>query len=335
MYRRIPVFLLLILLSSCEWFLRPHGYDYPYGDLPDHPVNLEAFNTEFDDYNSTAPTLGWLIPFCFSTNRNSQGSELDVIYQPMDVRWSKDDGELTVSNEYGGWGIYAEEYQSLVQGVRKIRSDGNELGPNLVVDTTFDGFQLTLLYANDTAGDFDIFFISDFNDASFSEPEAVGFLNSDYDDLYPAFSPGRDRVYFCSDRENENFDIYYSEIPGSKTRLDSLLMDTTHHRILKESVLSGDSNDKCPHIFGNMVVLASDREGGYGGFDLYYSIFDKGSWGNPVNFGPVINTEADEYRPILINEGVTEEKIMMVWSSNRDDGLGGFDLWFTGIPVEN
>ncbi len=59
------------------------GYKYNYGELPYNPVNLEDFNSEYDDYNSTAPTLGELLAFCFSTNRNSKGNDFDVIYQPM------------------------------------------------------------------------------------------------------------------------------------------------------------------------------------------------------------------------------------------------------------
>lgn len=39
----------------------------------------------------------------------------------------------------------------------------------------------------------------------------------------------------------------------------------------------------------------------------------------------------DEYRPILIEEGVSTTQTLMVFSSDRPGGLGGFDLYFTGI----
>lgn len=35
------------------------------------------------------------------------------------------------------------------------------------------------------------------------------------------------------------------------------------------TVLSSDYNDKCPYIYEDIMVFASDREAGYGGFDLY------------------------------------------------------------------
>ncbi len=47
-----------------------------------------------------------------------------------------------------------------------------------------------------------------------------------------------------------------------------------------------------------------------------------------------INSGSDEYRPILFEEGVDFEKYMMVFSSNRDGGKGGFDLYFVGVKKE-
>lgn len=58
------------------------------------------------------------------------------------------------------------------------------------------------------------------------------------------------------------------------------------------------------------MVFASNRDGGYGGFDLYYSVLLNNEWSEPVNFGPKINAEYDDYRPILINEGI--------YNSNND-----------------
>jgi hypothetical protein len=113
--------------------------------------------------------------------------------------------------------------------------------------------------------------------------------------------------------------------------IELLLSDNSGYQILMDSSLSGSSNDKCPFIFENRMVFASDRAGGFGGFDLYYSNFENGEWSEPVNFGERINTGFDEYRPVLIDEGVSQTQTMMVFSSNRTGGKGGFDLYFAGI----
>lgn len=334
MKKMLTVLIVLLPLTACDWIWSPIGYKYNEGDLPGQPVNLSDFNTEYDDYNSTAPSLGRLIPFCFSTNRNSQGGQFDVIYEPMNVHFDKNSGELTVTNEYANWSSRLDDYKVIKNALTRIRSNSNELGPNLVVDHTRDGYGFTLLYATDSSGNFDICFTSNLDHPGFSEAEPVGFLNSAHNDLYPALNPERDRIYFCSDRENGDFDIYYADLPDPEDGLDHILSGSLSHSVQKDTVLSGSGEDKCPFILGDVLVFASDREGGLGGFDLYYSIREDGRWSIPFNFGPGINTAADEYRPILIDEQVTEDEIMMVFSSDRQGGKGGFDLWFAGISPE-
>lgn len=321
--------ILLILSVACDKN-SPGGYKYNTGSLPETPVNLEAFNTQYDDYNSTAPTMGYLIPFCFSTNRNSQGNDFDVIYQPMNVNFDKTTGELTVSNQYSNWGIYKEEYNIIEAGIDKIKSVGNEFGPNLIITRDFNDTYFSLLYASDVSGDFQINFISNLSQANFTDPKEVSFLNSEFDDLYPCFNSNNTKIYFCSNREEDNFDFYSVNV-DPEMDLESLLSDDAQHEINKEEALSSTADDKCPFIFGNKMVFASNREGGYGGFDLYYCIYENGKWSQPVNFGEGINSEFDEYRPILIDEGVSYNQLMMVFSSNRTGGKGGFDLYFVGV----
>jgi len=306
---------------------------YKKGDLPDLPVNLADFNSYYDDYNSTAPSLGVLIPFCFSTNRNSKGSQFDIIYLPMDVNFNKTTGLLTITNQYGEWQSYMEDYEVIKTGLAKINTTGNELGPNLIMDYKLGKFSFTFLYASDITGNFQVNYSSDENSPGFSESAPVTFLNSPFDDMYPTFNSTKDRLYFCSNRDATKFDIYYAAIPPTTSGLTAILADTSDHIICKDTVLSGSYDDKCPFIFNNMLVFTSNRPGGFGGYDLYYSVFNNHAWSQPVNFGPKINSEFDEYRPILCEEGVSESKTMMIFSSNRPGGQGGFDLYFVGVTL--
>ena len=70
-------------------------------------------------------------------------------------------------------------------------------------------YNFTLLYSSDLSGNSQISFISNRSDVNFSEPKEVQFLKSEYDDLYPTFNMDKSKIYFCSNRENEKFDIYY------------------------------------------------------------------------------------------------------------------------------
>ena len=321
----------LVISTACEKV--PSGYKYNDGFLPETPVNLTEFNTEFDDFNSTAPTLGDLIPFCFSTNRNSNGNEFDIIFEPMNVNFNKTSGVLKVINDYDNWGIHTERYEIIKTGLSKIKTTGNEFGPNLLIDYDADNFYFTLLYSTDVTGKSQINFISNRIDDHFSEPKEVAFLNSDFEDLYPTFNAERTSIYFCSNRNGEGFDFFYVNV-NPEMDLESMLSDESSLDIIKDNSLSSSSDDKCPFIFGKKMVFASNREGGFGGYDLYYSLFENGEWGEPINFGEKINTEFDEFRPILIHEGVSYEQTMMVFSSDRPGGEGGFDLYFVGVENE-
>lgn len=332
--RSLAIILILIesiILTSCEKI--NNGHRYEYGSLPETPVNLTDFNTEYDDFNSTAPSLGYLIPFCFSTNRNSAGNQFDIIYHPMNVNFDKTSGKLNVTNEYGNWGIYMDDYEIIKAGLDKIKTAGNEFGPNLVPGYSGNEFNFTLLYSTDVTGNSQISFVSNRTDASFSEPREVEFLYSDFEDMYPTFNSDKTRIYFCSNRNGNDFDFYFVNV-NPEMDIELMLSDKSNHEVFRDSSLSGSADDNCPFIFENKMVFASNRDGGFGGYDLYYSIFENEEWGEPINFGEKINTEFDEFRPILINEGVSLTQTMMVFSSNKAGGLGGFDLYYVGIENE-
>lgn len=322
--------ILILGASSCE---KPFGgYKYEKGSLPTIPVPLSDFNTEYDDYNATAPSLGFLIPFCFSTNRYGFDNDFDIIYEPMNVNFDKNTGVLKVSNSYDNWAVYMDEYEVLNYGLEKMNTSGNEFGPNLIVDYGINEYLFTYMYSSDVTGNSQINFVSNNSTPHFSNPVEVKFLNSDGDDMYPAFNNSRSKIYFCSNRNSSEFDIYYVNVDTSAD-LEDLLSDTSYYEVYKEDILTSDYDDKCPFIFENTFVFTSNREGGFGGFDLYYSNYKDGNWSEPVNFGPDINTEFDEYRPIMFNEGVSTDQTMMVFSSNRPGGKGGFDLYFVGIAT--
>ncbi len=323
----IIIFVLLVCYSCTS------GNNYERGSLPLAPVNLDDFNTEYDDYNSTAPTLGDLTPFCFSTNRLSAGGSFEVIYMPMNVNFDKASGDLTVKNRYANWSTFSDEYEQIKLGVNKIKTSGNEFGPNLLTEIIDNEFKFTLMYSSDYTGNHQIYFTSSHSDPDFTEPDEISFLNSEHDDMYPTFNGDNSEIYFCSDRGGDKFGIYRVDVNFADPT-DVILADTTTHEVIVENILSSDADDKCPFIFENKMVFASNRDGGYGGYDLYYSTYENGAWNEPINFGESINTEYDEFRPILIDEGVTTTQTMMVFSSDRIGGKGGFDLYFVGVPNE-
>ncbi len=71
------------------------------------------------------------------------------------------------------------------------------------------------------------------------------------------------------------------------------------------------------------LYFVSDREGGYGGLDIWISTIDEnGNFGNPINLGNKINSKANEITPFF-NHNYGE----LYFSSDRKDGMGGFDIY--------
>ena len=96
---------------------------------------------------------------------------------------------------------------------------------------------------------------------------------------------------------------------------------------LNSEAFSGDHNTQ-PFFYkfkeNRVLYFVSDRNGGYGGLDVWFSIIDSaGNFSFPINAGPKINTIADEITPFYLPLSNT----LYFSSSNKDTGLGGFDIY--------
>lgn len=72
-----------------------------------------------------------------------------------------------------------------------------------------------------------------------------------------------------------------------------------------------------------MLVFASDRPGGYGGMDLYYSKYENQTWSEPLNFGDSINTRFNDVFPCYSEYTPNN----LYFSSNGYLGYGGLDVF--------
>ncbi len=73
---------------------------------------------------------------------------------------------------------------------------------------------------------------------------------------------------------------------------------------------------------GKILYFVSDMPGGYGETDIYYSeLKPDGTWGQPTNAGPKINTSGKESFPNITKDGV------LYFSSDGHIGMGGLDIF--------
>ena len=71
-----------------------------------------------------------------------------------------------------------------------------------------------------------------------------------------------------------------------------------------------------------VLYFVSNRPDGYGNSDIWYSIIKNGHFQDPVNLGPVINTEGDEVTPFY-----DKTHNMLYFSSDEHHGIGDFDIF--------
>jgi outer membrane protein OmpA-like peptidoglycan-associated protein len=73
------------------------------------------------------------------------------------------------------------------------------------------------------------------------------------------------------------------------------------------------------------LFFASNRIGGFGGMDIYYSIKNsRGEWERSQNLGPMINTALDDDGPFIDYDGKT-----LYFSSQGRTGMGGHDVFYS------
>jgi hypothetical protein len=122
--------------------------------------------------------------------------------------------------------------------------------------------------------------------------EGPSSFNKDGTMIYFTRSLDVDRVNRNKNRQDTTFGIFMAKKSnGSWTNITSF------------SFNSGAYNTGYPYVTddGMQLFFCSDAPGGYGGLDIYISTLESGTWSEPVNLGPGINTSKNEVFPFQNN----------------------------------
>jgi Tol biopolymer transport system component len=126
---------------------------------------------------------------------------------------------------------------------------------------------------------------------------------------------GKELYLLISDSDGR--DLYVSNYVGRTWSAPEKLPDGINSR----------SNETHASINKDKTILyfTSDREGGYGGLDIYMvRKLPNGLWGIPKNLGPQINTEYDEETPTIATDNNT-----LYFSSKGHNTMGDFDIFYS------
>lgn len=110
-------------------------------------------------------------------------------------------------------------------------------------------------------------------------------------------------------------ELFVTEMRDGEWKTPKILANVSDARYWETSpALSQDSKT---------LYFASNRKGGYGGVDLYKSIWSDSldAWGKPQNLGPEINTSGNEMFPYIRPDG------RFFFASDGHPGIGGLDIF--------
>jgi dipeptidyl aminopeptidase/acylaminoacyl peptidase len=150
------------------------------------------------------------------------------------------------------------------------------------------------------------------------------FLNTDN-----LLSPKTDKKQiFVSKTENGNSDIFSIAFKNNKTKG---VLEWSDLEKLSENVNSKSSEtNACVSPDGSTLYFVSNRDGGYGGKDIWASEKQSGgAWGKPYNLGPQVNTSSDEECPFIMTDNAT-----LYFSSKGHNSMGGFDIFTSTLSDE-
>lgn len=303
--------LIMVLFASCL------DDTITLSSFPTTPGNIGVINTADNDYGeSVAGFLYDDISFLISTDNDEGNLDIKNIYLSFQ------------ENNTNSLSFYLDEngYDYFDSALVRINTDEDELNPFTIYNNehSSDAF----IYVSENDDNYDIYYsFGDFDNKSWTGPNPLLKLNTNYNEK--DFAYYNSTILYASD-ETGNYDIYKVDIPYELS-LREWIDNTEPIQKSTFATINSDGNDICPKIIGNLLIFASDRSGGYGGYDLYYSHFYNGEWSAPVNFGAQINSEYDEINPIGIYY-MNHKNDLMLFSSNRTGGKGGFDIYYVGIP---
>ena len=164
---------------------------------------------------------------------------------------------------------------------------------------------------------------------SFGNPNHLGWdINMNWTkDAFPSVSADGLTLYFESHRLFEGYgagDLYVT----TRATTDD---DWGRPTPLPEPVNSShDEATPCVSADGLSLFFSSNQPGGYGNHDLWLTTraTKDGSWGTPVNLGPIVNSSIGETKPSISADGLS-----LFFDSARSGGSGSWDIWVTSRPT--
>ena len=220
--------------------------------------------------------------------------------EPID-RYSKIIGQKVVSDQ-DYWPPVIEEGWSQPEPLPSpINTAGGEDSPFILPDgqTLYFFFtpDVTIPAEKQLSDGLTGIWYTDQSATGWSEPERVWLESPNTVALDGCIFVHGNVMWFCSIRAGNyrNIDLYTAQLRnGFWTDWHNLGKPINGDYQVGEMTITAD---------GQNLYFASNRPGGFGGYDLWISEKTEDGWGEPINLGLRVNSESDENRPFVTADG--------------------------------
>lgn len=164
----------------------------------------------------------------------------------------------------------------------------------------------------------DVYMSTKDTNGKWSDPVQMGdSINTPGHDACIGLSPDGQKLYVYRSwrKKDASGDLYLSRLTGHRWSTPTKIHGEINTKSWESSISISPNED--------MVFFSSDREGGFGGSDIYcMKKGEDGKYMHPFNLGPKINTAYDEDSPLIHADSRT-----LFFSSKGHPGMGGYDVF--------
>lgn len=202
-----------------------------------------------------------------------------------------------------------------------VNSEKADYGPtigNLDYVLLFTSKRNSLMGIERTSNE-DLFFTTK-EDGQWMEARPFNTINTGYNEGSACLSKDGRNLYFARCNSPDSFgncDIFEATLTADSVWGNVRNLGTNINTV------SWDSHPSLSHS-GDTLFFASDRLGGFGLSDIWYSVRDqKGNWQKALNIGPIINTRANEVSPFFHHR----YNVLYFSSDGQPLSFGDFDIY--------
>ncbi|OYU95910.1 MAG: hypothetical protein CFE21_05720 [Bacteroidetes bacterium B1(2017)] len=195
-----------------------------------------------------------------------------------------------------------------------VNSPDNEYFPGITAD------EQVLIFTRLVNGRDEEFYRSTKVDGKYTFAENMGYpINTERNEGTVSLSADGQYIFYTACNRpgaSGSCDLYLSKLDGN-TWSEPINLGPPVNSASWES-------QPCLSFDGRTLYFSSNRPGGYGQSDIWFTNFKNGRWTPPINAGPEINSEGDEQSPFIAKDDQT-----LYFNSDGHPGMGGVDLFYT------